>query len=203
MNIVAIAGSPSAGSRSASLIEFARSHLKRVVQSFHLIAVRELPAAPLLLGRADHPAIRQAADTLAAADIVIVGTPIYKAAYSGILKAFLDLLPANALEGKTVLPLASGGSLAHLLALEYALKPVLAALGARDFLDTVFVTDAQLQSQGASDHVPSIDARERIVQSLKPLLARADSYDARQDAAARERDALLARIHPLSHQEIQ
>jgi len=64
MNIVAIAGSPSAGSRSASLIEFARSHLKRVVQSFHLIAVRELPAAPLLLGRADHPAIRQAADTL-------------------------------------------------------------------------------------------------------------------------------------------
>jgi len=134
---------------------------------------------------------------------VIVATPIYKAAYSGLLKAFLDLLPADALRGKTVLPLATGGSAAHLLALEYALKPVLSALGARDILDPVYATDAQLQAREAPGHVPSHDVRERIALSLRPLLLRADDF-LRRDEAARERDALLARIHhPLSPTEIQ
>ena len=32
------------------------------------------------------------------ADLVIVATPIYKAAYSGLLKAFLDLLPQDRIE---------------------------------------------------------------------------------------------------------
>ena len=86
----------------------------------------------------------EAVASVHAADVVVVATPIYKAAYSGLLKTFLDLLPQDALRGKTVLPLATGGSAAHLLALDYALKPVLAALGARDILDGVFATDAQL-----------------------------------------------------------
>lgn len=83
-----------------------------------MIALRDLPPASLLQAQTD--GIAQAA-----ADVVIVATPIYKAAYSGLLKVFLDLLPPDALRGKTVLPLAMGGSLAHLLALDYALKPVL------------------------------------------------------------------------------
>lgn len=57
--------------------------------------------------------------------------PIYKAAYSGLLKTFLDLLPQHAFAGKPVLPLATGGSPAHVLALDYALRPVLTALGAQ------------------------------------------------------------------------
>ncbi len=63
---------------------------------------------------------------------VVVATPIYKAAYTGGLKALFDILPQSALRGKTVLPLATGGSPAHLLAIDYALKPVLSALGASD-----------------------------------------------------------------------
>jgi FMN reductase len=203
MKIVGIVGSPSAESRSACLLEHVRSLLQPVASSFHLIAVRELPPSALLLGRAEHPAIRDAAAVLAAADVVVVATPIYKTAYSGLLKSFLDLLPADALRGKTVLPMASGGSASHLLALEYALKPVLAALGARDVLDAVYATDAQLQRHDAPGHLPSSEVRERIALSLRPLLERADEF-ARRDEAARERDALLARVHPpLSHKEIQ
>jgi SsuE family FMN reductase len=69
-----------------------------------------------------------------AAAALIVSTPIYKAAYTGALKALLDILPPAALDGKVVLPIATGGSFAHLLAIEYALKPVLSALGATDLL---------------------------------------------------------------------
>ncbi len=57
---------------------------------------------------------------------MVIGTPVYKAAYSGLLKSLLDLLPQYALAGKTVLPLATGGSTAHVLAIDYALRPVLA-----------------------------------------------------------------------------
>ena len=74
----------------------------------------------------------------------MVATPVYKAAYSGVLKVFLDLLPQSALKGKTVLPLATGGSPHHMLALDYALRPVLQSLAARHILPGVYATDGQV-----------------------------------------------------------
>ncbi len=66
------------------------------------------------------------------------------AAYSGALKTLLDLLPERALQGKVVLPLATGGTVAHLLAVDYALKPVLSALKAQEILHGVFADDSQV-----------------------------------------------------------
>ncbi len=103
------------------------------------------------------------------ADLVVVATPIYKAAYSGLIKTFLDLLPSDALRGKTVLPLATGGSASHLLALDYALKPVLSALGARDILDGVFAVDAQLTPHESGGYVPDAALVERLDRALQPL----------------------------------
>jgi FMN reductase len=94
------------------------------------IAVRDLPAADLLLGRADSPELAGAALTVENADAIVITTPIYKASFSGLLKTFLDLLPQTALRGKSVLPIATGGASAHVLALDYALRPVLMSMGA-------------------------------------------------------------------------
>ena len=69
----------------------------------------------------------------------------------------------------TVLPLATGGSLAHFLALDYALKPVLAALGARDILDGVYATDAQLAPHESGGFVPDAVLVERLERALQPL----------------------------------
>ena len=102
---------------------------------------------------------------VAAARLVIVATPIYKAAYSGLLKTFLDLLPQDVLRGKTVLPLATGGSAAHLLALDYALRPVLAALRARHQLDAVYACDAQLARTAEGYAVPG-ELAARIERAL-------------------------------------
>ena len=74
----------------------------------------------------------------------MIATPVYKAAYSGVLKVFLDILPQTALKGKVVLPLATGGSPHHMLALDYALRPVLQSLGAQHILPGVYATDAQI-----------------------------------------------------------
>jgi FMN reductase len=82
---------------------------------------------------------------VAAADAVVISTPVYKASYAGILKAFLDLLPQDGLDGKLVLPVATGGSQSHMLALDYALRPVLASLSARFILPSIYTTSDQLQ----------------------------------------------------------
>jgi len=195
MKIVGIQGSPSASSRSGSLLALAQSRLQGVASTARLIAVRDLPAQALLHAQFEHPLIRQALAEVAQSQVVLIATPIYKAAYSGVLKSFLDLLPQDALRGKTVLPLATGGSIAHLLALDYALKPVLSALGARDILDPVFATDAQIVRHDALGYAPTLEVVERVEAALQILIERAEEFD-RSEVAARERDELLARLQP-------
>lgn len=48
------------------------------------------------------------------------------------------------MQGKVVLPLATGGTVAHLLAVDYALKPVLSTLKAQEILHGVFADDSQV-----------------------------------------------------------
>jgi FMN reductase len=169
---VSIAGSPSPHSRSSWLLEFALTRLRRVGATGSSIRVGELPAVPLLAGEASHPELCQAVAKVLEAELVIVGTPIYKAAYSGLLKVFLDLLPVDALRGKTVLPIATAGSPAHMLAMDYALKPVLSALGARDILDGLFATDRDLAPHDTLGFLPDTQVVARLDRSLQPLIDR-------------------------------
>lgn len=172
MHITSLSASPSEHSRSAWLTQFALSRLEGRADRHDAILVRALPAEALLTADVQHPAIAAAVQAVDEADLVVVGTPIYKAAYSGLLKVFLDLLPPDALRDKLVLPLATGGSPAHFLALDYALKPVLSALGARHVLDGVFATDAQLRRHEAGGFVPEADLIARIDRALAPLASR-------------------------------
>lgn len=170
MNIVGIAGSPTRPSRSTALLRHALDTLAEAGHHPGLIEVATLPADALLRARADHPDLAAALAAVARADLVLVATPIYKAAYSGVLKAFLDLLPQDGLHGKRVLPLGTGGSIGHLLALDYALKPVLSALGARHILDVVYAEDTQFSRDEQGQHRPSDAVRERLARALAPAL---------------------------------
>lgn len=173
MNTLGISGSPSSSSRSAWLVRYTLAQLDRA--NARVVEVSSLPARALLSADSGHPELQDALHALTRADFIIIGTPIYKAAYSGLLKVFLDLLPADGLRGKTVLPLATGGSLAHLLALDYALKPVLSALGARDILDSVFAVEAELARDAQGVYLPSYELRERITRVVTDATARRPS----------------------------
>ena len=56
----------------------------------------------------------------------------------------LDLIPEGGLAGKPVLPLVGGGSAGHLLAVDYALKPVLSALKASEIHQGVFAVSSDI-----------------------------------------------------------
>jgi SsuE family FMN reductase len=143
--IATISSSPSEISRTDAVLFHVT---KRLIGRGHRvtpIVLRDLPAEPLIRGRADDPAIAAAVAALEHADAVVVTTPVYKAAYSGLLKTFLDLLPQYALRGKPVLPLATGGTPAHVLAIDYALRPVLSALGAGSIGQGWFVLSSHIR----------------------------------------------------------
>ncbi|PYC77616.1 FMN reductase (NADPH) [Streptomyces tateyamensis] len=142
--VLALTGSPSAGSRTARLVHHVGARLADHGHRVVTLHARELPAEALLAADTGNPAIARAVELVAAADGLVIGTPVYKAAYSGLLKTLLDLLPQHALRGKTVLPLATGGSAAHMLAVDYALRPVLASMGAPHITHGWFVLDRHI-----------------------------------------------------------
>ena len=170
MHAVTLAGSVARASRSERLLGIAAEYLSVRHVRVDRIAVRELPPAALMHGDATDDAIVRAIDLVAQADVVIVATPVYKAAYSGVLKAFLDLLPQNALRDKAVLPIATGGSTAHMLAVDYALKPVLAALGARYVLGTVYVVDSDFAFIEGAGFQATNDVERRLDEGLAHLV---------------------------------
>ncbi|MBY8853667.1 NAD(P)H-dependent oxidoreductase, partial [Saccharothrix sp. MB29] len=71
--------------------------------------VRRLPTLSLLTEDLRDPEIGDAVASVLRADGIVVASPVYRAAHSGLVKALLDLLPKKALRGRAVLPLASGG----------------------------------------------------------------------------------------------
>ncbi|MEO7130808.1 MAG: CE1759 family FMN reductase [Dermatophilaceae bacterium] len=76
------------------------------------------------------PDLQARLDAIAEADAVIVSTPIYSASYSGLFKMLIDVLPEDALRGTPVLLGATGGTARHSLAIDHALRPLFAYLGA-------------------------------------------------------------------------
>ncbi|QTF08687.1 NADPH-dependent FMN reductase [Brenneria izadpanahii] len=165
MNVITLAGSPRFPSRSTALLIFAQRWLeqKRInVLPWNLF---NFNPEDLLYAQFDSPGLKVFIDQLAGADGVIISTPVYKASFSGALKTLLDLLPERAFANKVILPVACGGSSRHMLALDYALKPVLNALKAKEILCGVFAEESQITHY---DHTPVFSAslEEHLATSL-------------------------------------
>jgi len=169
--IVVISGSPSGTSRLDGLLKITLSALQAHNVQTALIRVRDLPAEDLLHAKFDSPDIAKAIAQVAEADAVILATPVYKAAYTGILKAFVDLLPQKGFENKVLVPIAMGGTLAHHLCIDYAMKPLMIALGATRILTGMFVVDSQVSwnDRGELDLQEEVAARH--AKMLEQLIA--------------------------------
>jgi FMN reductase len=171
MSVLLIAGSPTERSRSAALLAYVGSQLAQRGVPVERLRIRDLSPQALLLADFGHPSVVNAIHQVDQVQAVVVATPVYKAAYSGALKVLLDLLPQTALKGKTVLPLATGGSPHHMLALDYALRPVLQSLGARHILPGVYATDAQVTLTPEESYAIQPDIQDRLDEAVNTLVA--------------------------------
>lgn len=147
MTALVVSASPSSTSRTVRLAGLVAERLGALGVDAQVLDLRSLPPRSLLYADLTDPEIAAAAELVANAKGIVIASPVYKAAYSGMLKTFLDLLPQFGLRGKVVLPLATGGSLAHVLAIDYALRPVLSSLDPLHIVAGLFIIDQQIVIQ--------------------------------------------------------
>ena len=168
--VTIIAGGHKIDSRLTGILEFATSYLEENKVEFEVIQVHQLPSQALITADFMNEDIAVARQKVEESKGVIVLSPVFQASYSGIIKTFLDLLPMKSLREKTILPLMLGGSYAHLLVMDYALKPVIANLGATNILTGAYVMDAQIAKEENNTYTLDEDAKVRITSQLMQLV---------------------------------
>lgn len=144
LNIVAVSGGLNNPSKTESLVKAILDELGQATPiNVHFIKFSEIGH---LLGGAiyrnqlpqrvqDHLAAVEAADAL------IVGTPVYRASFTGLFKHFFDFVEQTALVDVPVLLAASGGSDRHALVLEHQLRPLFSFFQAQTLPIGVYATD--------------------------------------------------------------
>ena len=126
-NVVAVSGSVFSPSRTLILIEALikalESHLyirSQVIQLEHI--ARSTGKA---FSRGELPvAVEAHLKAIESADLLIVGTPVYRGSLPGQLKHLFDLVDQNALVDTPVLLAATGGSERHALIIDHQLRPL-------------------------------------------------------------------------------
>jgi FMN reductase len=96
--------------------------------------------------------------SIEAAGLLVVGTPVYRGSYTGLLKHLFDLVHHQALAGKPVILTATGGSPLHGLVIEHQLRPLLSFFGAHTIPTAIYATDTdfkdyRLVSAAVSDRI--------------------------------------------------
>jgi FMN reductase len=116
------------------------------------------------------PGLRPVVDAVVGADGLIAVTPTFSASYNGLFKLFFDALEDGALDGKPTLVAATGGTGRHSLALEHAVRPLMAYLHAVVVPTSVFA--APEDWAGGAAGVPALDRRiARAAGELADLVA--------------------------------
>lgn len=176
-HIVLIGGSPSETSRGSAVITQLQSIIDAEGHTTTRIEAREIAPEALVHAQFEHPDIQKVYSDLEAADGVIIVSPVYKASYSGLLKSLLDLLARDALANKAVLPIVTGGTHAHVLVIDYALRPVLRALEAGTILPGRFILDAYVEKEGENIGVADPAEWAWVSTQLRLLLKEAANYE--------------------------
>jgi FMN reductase len=126
MSVTAVVvGNPKPGSRTLAAATYVARELTGAEPDL-VVDLATLGSA--VLDWAD-PAVADLVKQVGAADLVVFASPTYKAAYTGLLKLFLDRFAGGTGLSGLAVPLMLGGSPAHSLAPETALRPVLTEIG--------------------------------------------------------------------------
>lgn len=128
MKLLGVSGSPSTPSKTLLAVEAVVGHARWAYPCIDA-GVINLRDRDVVLSDGRDPAdyvgdTRAVIDEVVAADALVVGTPMYRGGYTGRLKNVFDVLPNDALQGKPVGLVATGGSDHHFLAIEHELKPL-------------------------------------------------------------------------------
>jgi FMN reductase len=137
--VAVVVGNPKAASRTLASATF----LARELAGTEPDLVVDLATLGADLLDWASPDVAELVAQVGKADLVVVASPTYKGAYTGLLKLFLDRFAGQTGLTGLAVPLMLGGSHAHALAPELTLRPVLTELGATVPGRGLYVVDSQ------------------------------------------------------------
>lgn len=164
IKIVGVSGSLSNPSRTKSLVQQVLNRIAhRTASRVEFVDVAEIAlnlGSSIAYDRVD-PAVTHAHRQLAEADIIVIGSPVYKASYTGLMKHFFDLIDPKLLAGKVAILVATGGSDQHASVLEYHLRPLASFLGMVTTPTAIFARDTefldyQLNSEAIAGRIEQV-----------------------------------------------
>lgn len=166
--ILGLSGNVKRPSRTASLVDAVVSWAaERLGGNGRLIEL--VDAAPVLFRalRADQLDAegRAIIDAVEAADVLVVGSPVYRASYTGALKHLFDLVDYRALTGKRVILVATGGTPLHGLMTEHQLRPLFGFFNALSLPTAIYATEADFTDY----YISNTAVHERINRAVSEL----------------------------------
>lgn len=114
----------------------------------------------------ESPEVTRLLDAVAQSDLLVVASPTYKASYTGLLKAFFDRFPGQALDGVVAVPVMTGAAAVHTLANELHLRPLLVELGASVPVRGLYVTEDRFDAPAVAIAPWADAARQVLVRSI-------------------------------------
>jgi len=169
--VVLIAGSPALASRSAALLRNLGVRLSAHGISSRVFTLSDFSGDDVFHARVGSPSIVELLTAVQNAKAVVLGTPVYKAVYSGALKALVDLIAPDGLEHKTVVGIATGRLPAHGMSVTRAFDELFAFFKGALALPSLFLLDPQLTVRGDSIELAS-EAEAPFGELERSLIAR-------------------------------
>ncbi len=161
VSVVGVSGSPTRPSRTTALVtEVADAFAARLGGHATVIELgpllSDLGAGPF---RGDlGPDALRALAAVEAADVIVVGSPAYRATYTGLFKLFFDHVGQHALVDKPIVLTATGGSDRHALLVEHQMRPLFGFFQALTLPLGIFANESDFEDY----RVTSDDLRARI-----------------------------------------
>ncbi|TKV60846.1 NAD(P)H-dependent oxidoreductase [Nakamurella flava] len=140
--VVVLVGNPKAGSRTRQLAERTADAIVPGADAT-TVDIATLAGGLLVPWQLSAEAAA-AVDAVLAADLVVLGTPTYKASYPGVLKLFLDAFAAGSLTRTIVQPVITAGGEVHRHLVDIHLRPVLTELGALTPVPSLIITESEI-----------------------------------------------------------
>ena len=173
--IVVIGGSPSGRSRSGFVAKEIGDGLAREGWAVRTFGIGDFAAEDVFWGRAEAPAIAKYLEAVKGAAGIVLATPVYKATYTGALKAIVDLIPQDALIGKAALGIATARQEAHGREADRAYQSLFAFFRARA-VGSLVVLDEELRLEAEAGTFTD-PARARVAEASKAFRAALDASD--------------------------
>lgn len=169
LKIVGVSGSVRRPSRTHVLVE----HLVTTLATgrdadTHLVELAEIaPRLVATLAREELPAdVRAHIDAIESADLLVVGSPVYRASFTGLFKHLFDLVHHEALIDVPVLLAATGGSERHALVIDHQMRPLFSFFQARTLPVGVYASERDFEGYAVAGDA----LRERLALAVSRAL---------------------------------